>query len=197
MIINRRKLNETLANQAPKALAPQIFKELEREFEKATRQLIAQFDQHEVTRELKGGPTASNVSNTLGGQGNLHGFIGFEATDRPIDPLRALIVENIKIIGKRTSRKNLTFSLEINVPTADEIAAVTPIPWAPGLSWAEGIEKGISGLGNYLVKKTGKSRSGQGIQVDVQVRSATFNTTNYLTTLLKDFVNILEKDIEI
>ena len=43
------------------------------------------------------------------------------------------------------------------------------MPWAPGLSWAEGIEK-RTGLGNFLNKKTSKSRSGQGIQIDFSVR---------------------------
>ena len=65
------------------------------------------------------------------------------------------------------------------------------MPWAPGLSWAEGIEKGISGLGNFLNKKTSKSRSGQGIQIDFSVRGGTFSTTSYMTKILEDFVSAL------
>jgi hypothetical protein len=195
--IHKLQLAKTISNQAPKVLAPRIFKQLEAEFEKAKRDLIQNFEQHLVTKELDAGPESSNISSTLGGVGNLHGFIGFEPQDNPTQALRSLILDQIKIRAKKTSKQGLIFSIDINIPGADDIAAVTPLPWAPGLSWAEGIEKGLSGLGNYLVKKTGASRSGQGIQVDVQVRGGSFSRKDYMTKLLADFIKVLEGGIEI
>ena len=46
--------------------------------EEAQRDLIKDFHNHAITREIKSGPTSSNSSGTLGGYGNLFSFIGFE-----------------------------------------------------------------------------------------------------------------------
>ena len=35
------------------------------------------FDNHPVTQEIEGGPSAKNTSNTLNGIGNLFSYIGF------------------------------------------------------------------------------------------------------------------------
>ena len=159
------------------------------EFEKAKDKLFRDFGLIAVTQELDGRNSSSNISQTLDGEGNLYSFIGFAGEDA-LASLRELL-NDIKIISKRVDRNNLVFTIKIAVPDGEAIAAATPMPWAPGLSWAEGIEKGISGLGNFLNKKTSKSRSGQGIQIDFSVRGGTFSTTSYMTKILEDFVSAL------
>lgn len=189
MIINKQRLKQTLAKQVPAAISKQVFNDLEKEFEKAKAKLLRDFETHAVTQELDGRNSSSNISQTLDGEGNLYSFIGFAGEDA-LASLRELL-NDIKIISKRVDRNNLVFTIKIAVPDGEAIAAATPMPWAPGLSWAEGIEKGISGLGNFLNKKTSKSRSGQGIQIDFSVRGGTFSTTSYMTKILEDFVSAL------
>jgi hypothetical protein len=195
MIINKTQLRRTLGREVPKAIGKRVFAELEQEFEKAKRILLAEFEEHAVSRELKGKSGSTNLTNTLGGEGNLYSFIGFSGEDA-LGALRDLLENNIKIISKKTDRHNLTFSVKIAFPNSNDIGVATPMPWAPGMSWAEGIERGISGLGNYLAKDSPVSRSGKGIQVDVQVRGGTFSPTEYMTGLLRDFVNALTKEIK-
>tara|TARA_B100000085_G_C18331335_1_gene426418 strand:- start:51 stop:635 length:585 start_codon:yes stop_codon:yes gene_type:complete len=192
VIINHQKLKRTLAKQVPPVLSKKIFNNLEKEFERAKQKLLQDFENHAVSKELDGREGASNISNTLGGEGNLYSFIGFSGEDA-LSQLRDLLTDGIKIINKTTDGNNLTFSIKIAIPTTDAIASATPMPWAPGISWAEGIEKGISGLGNFLNKRTSASRSGRGIQLDYKVRGETFSGVPYLTKILEDFISELTK----
>ena len=50
------------------------------QFEEKKAQLIENFEKHPVTQEISN-PNSSNISNTLGGYGNLYGFLGFEEDD--------------------------------------------------------------------------------------------------------------------
>ena len=54
----------------------------------AHREMMENFDDHPVTRELQAGPAAENTSGTLGGYGNLFSFIGFPAGHSPTRPIR-------------------------------------------------------------------------------------------------------------
>ena len=76
MIINKTQLRRTLGREVPKAIGKRVFAELEQEFEKAKRILLAEFEEHAVSRELKGKSGSTNLTNTLGGEGNLYSFIG-------------------------------------------------------------------------------------------------------------------------
>ena len=190
MIINKQRLQRTLARKVPPVISKEIFNNLEKEFEKAKAKLLRDFETHSVTQELGGKEGASNLSMTLGGEGNLYSFIGFAGEDA-LAALRELLTDGIKIVSKQIDRNKLIFTLKISVPDGNTIAAATPMPWAPGLSWAEGIEKGISGLGHFLNKRSSASRSGQGIQVDFNVREGEFSSTPYMTRILEDFVSAL------
>lgn len=160
-----------------------------REFTNAKEKLIDDFTNHPVTREIEAGVNSSNISNTLGGKGNLFSFIGFQSGDNPTQPiywqLRDIALTSIMVKRDGTSQSYVLY------PTADDIYKATPMPWAEGRSWAEGIEKGISNLGQFLSKPTEESRSGGGIQSKNPVSSASFSTTPYISALIKDF----EKDI--
>ena len=85
---------------------------------------------------------------------------------------------------KRRGKPGLMF--KVNLPTAEDIFAVTPLPWATGRSWAEGIERGLSGLG-YLLRKN-KGRSGAAVQSRVRkVRGGKFRNSPYISSLLKKY----------
>jgi hypothetical protein len=61
------------------------------------------------------------------------------------------------------------------------------MPWQEGRSWAEGIERGISGLGNYINKSSSSSRSSQGVQVKNRIRGGQFRNTKYLSSIINNF----------
>jgi hypothetical protein len=67
--------------------------------------------------------------------------------------------------------------------------------WELGRSWPIAIEQGISGLPKYLHDLSiGKSRSGEGIQVEHDVNSKEFKRTDYLTPLFNRFrTNVIRR----
>ena len=112
---------------------------------------------------------AQNYSQTLVGFGNLYSFIGFNYPEDPINPILELL--NSTKIELKSISDNLF--LYVRMPSAEDVWAVTPMPWADGRSWAKGIESGISGLNFYLsIQRAGanslktfeNSRSGTAIQ---------------------------------
>jgi hypothetical protein len=155
------------------------------EFEVMKAELIAEFDKHEVTEEIEAGPSASNTSGTLGGVGNLFTFIGFEANQKPTEPIRQAL-QHIFLTSTMVKRDGSSES-HVLYPSPDDIFRVTPLPWAQGRSWARGIESGLSGLGHYLNKESDLSRSSKGIQVDNIVRGGKFQNTQYITAMIRSF----------
>lgn len=188
-------------NQGKKALATMdLRKSLEyvkyvkmivrQEFEKVKRETINQFDNHPVTQEIEAGPNADNISRTLGGRGNLFSFIGFNKGDKPTLPIRQAFQD--MTLTSTIVRRDGSSESQILYPSKDDIFKITPMPWAEGRSWAEGIEKGISNLGQFLQKSTPDSRSGAGIQSQNQVSQAQFSKTPYISAIL----NSLERKIK-
>jgi len=165
------------------------YSQLEKEVEKIKNEIIEEFENHPVTQEIEGGITATNISNTLDGITNLYSFIGFESGDNPLDPIR----EQLKKINLRytiNSKGELIFTVEF--PSAKDIFKVTPMPWATGRSWAQGIEVGISGLG-YYIKSTINSRSGLGVQSEKAVRTGVrFRNTKYISYLINLYTKKLQ-----
>ena len=188
------ELNRELDNKLAPDSRLEIKKLYQKAFQKKKNEMIAEFLNHSVTIEIKGGISANNISGTLGGgNGNLFSFIGFDSGDDPIDPILSLLQQaNIDYINSSKRRINY----RINLPTSKEIFAITPMPWASGRSWAKGIETGISGLGYYLRKSTDSSRSGLGVQSSRQVRKSNsrFRNTQYISALInkyeKEFQNL-------
>jgi len=179
-------VQNALKRQAPKALRRDLEKEAKRKFKRIKAEMIKEFLSHPITQEIMEGPNAPNISGTLGGVSNLFAFIGFDAGNQPVAPiLERLEAVNI-IYNKEYKEKGIGVSFNVFLPTAEDIFAITPLPWATGRSWAEGIERGISGLG-YLVKKSG-GRSGAAVQSRVnKVRGGGFQNTPYIKRYKKRF----------
>jgi hypothetical protein len=157
-------------------------------FERAKKSLIYDFDSHPVTKEIEGGPEASNSSKTLGGDGNLFTFIGFYREDDPVAIVRNALKQHIRITsGKFTSRKDsVSAEFTVSVPTVEDLANITPMPWE-GKSWIKAVESGISGFGYYMYKRSEASRSGHGLQIDKNVRSGGYRPVKYYSALFKKF----------
>lgn len=163
-------------------------------FKRAHKAMLRDFDLHPVTSEIKAGPRAINFSDTLGGYGNLYSFIGFEEGANPTGPLRDVIELGTNI--RFTVFRNNAWYFKIQTPSKDVIEAVTPMPWENGNSWASAIEDGMSNLSHYLYKKTSKSRSGTGIQVDGwEINDdLEFKRTKYLTEIFSNFRDRINKE---
>ena len=174
-------VNQNLAKES----RTQVKNLFQKSFQKKKNQMIAEFLNHPVSLELKGGISANNISGTLGGVTNLFSFIGFDSGYDPIDPIVEILQ---KTIFQMTSFSKNKINYIVELPTKEQIFEVTPLPYASGRSWAKGIESGISGLGYYLKKRSNVSRSGFGIQSKNQVRKGVkFRNTKYISSLLKKY----------
>ena len=185
-------VQNALKRQAPKALRRDLEKEAKRKFKRIKAEMIKEFLSHPITQEIMEGPNAPNISGTLGGVSNLFAFIGFDAGNQPVAPILERLEAVDIIYNKEYKEKGIGVSFNVFLPTAEDIFAITPLPWATGRSWAEGIERGISGLG-YLLKKSG-GRSGAAVQSRVnKVRGGGFQNTPYISSFIKRYKKRFEE----
>jgi len=191
--VNRNVTLKEVMTSNKGALARLLRKEVGPEIEKKQRELISEFEKHPVTLEIKGGNSALASSGVTGGYGNLFSFIGFENGARPTASIRQLLDEKIQF-NIRSLSSNGLFKVTMKIPALEEIFSVSPIPWAEGSSWAEGIEKGISNIGSYVYTTSGfsGSRSGSGLQSS-NGAGTTFNATPYMSKIIEDFKKNLKK----
>ena len=179
-------VKNALTRQVPKAVRKDFERETKEKFKRIKQEMIKEFLGHPVTREIMEGPSAANISGTLQGVTNLFAFIGFDEGDQPVLPIIALLESTDILYRKEVRTKGLGVSFDISFPTAEEIFAITPLPWATGRSWAEGIERGISGL-VYLLRKSG-GRSGAAVQSRVnKVRGGRFQKLPYISSFIKKY----------
>ena len=160
-------------------------KPLKRRFEELKQEMVKDFLAHPVTKEIMSGPSASNVSGTLRGYGNLFSFIGFTKGSKPIQPIVDLLQQTHLNVTKIDRRGRIT--IRVTLPGRDDIFSVTPMPWATGLSWAQRIEQGMPGFGEYLNKRSisNSSRSSTGVQSKNDVREGGFSNTSYISSFIK------------
>lgn len=174
-------------------VAGTIHNAIKDDIEKAQNTLIKNLLAHPVSREIKSGPKASNSSGTLGGYGNLFSFLGFSSGDDPVTVVKNILSKKIKYTVRPKS--NGRFLITVMTPKEQEIFEATPMPWASGFSWAEGIEKGVSNAAAYLFNPKGfaNSTSGTGLQSQNNVSGVSFKNTPYITKLIKEFKQDLRK----
>jgi hypothetical protein len=149
--------------------------------------LLVNFSTHPITQEV-GNPNSSNISNTLGGYGNLYGFLGLESAD-PISPVRK-VLNDLTILEKVLMDKdNGKISIQFKVPELNDFDEVAKLEWDPK-NWVKGIERGLSGFQNFMAKAAG--RSGKGIQIKEKVKPFVggvnkFQNTKYMSSLINEF----------
>lgn len=192
MVLLDRDVKEALRRQVPKEAKQRLTKEVKKEFKRIKSEMMKEFLRIPVTQELLEGNSASNISGTLSGVTNLFAFIGFDRGDQPILPILRRF-ESVDIQYKKAlNRKVIGAEYYVNLPTPDEIFALTPLPWAAGRSWAQGIENGISGLG-FLLRKNNRGRSGRAIQSRVKVRGGAFKPVPYISAFLQKYKKRFEE----
>lgn len=154
------------------------------------KEMLREFESHPVTQEIAAGPgpRGNNPSGTLSGYGDLWSFIGFEKDADPLGPVREILSRPIRYSIIKLNLFGFYY-VSFDIPDKKEILNETRIiPWNPGRSWVDGIEQGISGLGNYLnlSKENDKSVSGYGFQIDKKLRGTKFKNTKYISQILKN-----------
>ncbi len=177
---------EIFSNRAVKKMVRDI---VEKEVEKEKALFRADFESHPVTQELEGEENASNISGTLGGYGNLFSFLGFNKGANPTTPVK-LLIQKI-ILDRNVKTTSNGFQIKVNIPSKEEFAAVSRLPWESGRSWLLDIERGISGLGSFLYGRFSASRSGGGIQSRYKYSNRTFRPVKYFSQMYNKFIRRL------
>lgn len=181
-----------------KNLAEVAFNEINKDFQIVKQDIIENFENHPITRELKEGPEAPNYSKTIQGEGNLFSFIGFEKGLDPTDPIRTLLNQNITLFPAEkptySGKLKIRYNFNYTVPSSDDIIKATPMPeWTSG-SWAKRVENSITGIRQYLFGDFEKySRSGKGIQIKNGEVNKKFTKISYISDLLKEFTKLVIK----
>lgn len=178
-------------------------------FDVAVEELKADFEKHDVTQELDRGIGAPNISQTLrGGDApeNLYSFIGFgggRSTDEPTKEIRERLEPShpdgpkLRYRGKEQRGTAIRYQFVAQTPDEEAIWEATPLPWAPGLSWARKIEGKIPGFASFLARFMGSpSFSGGGIQAKNpngsvrEIRSGDYvrPAGGYLQTMFRRFL---------
>lgn len=172
------------------------YRRAERILNKIKKETLKDFDDHVVTKELKGGISSENISETLPGtrsNANLFSFIGFPEGSEPTKIVRESLEQEIGLSHSAKKKEvdiGVRFSFKVEAPTLKSLEPKTPMPWESGRSWLRGIQRGISGLGYYLsgrFKAPEPSRSGGGIQSKRLVRSGAFSPIRYMGEIMEKF----------
>ena len=185
--INKKLIQkEIFKNRAVQKMVRDI---AQKEVEKEKALFKQDFESHPVTQEIDGGESASNVSGTLGGYGNLFSFLGFNKGANPTTPVKFLI-QSISL-GKNVRISSSGFQLKVNIPSKEQFGAVSKMPWEGGRSWLLDIERGISGLGAFLYGRFSSSRSGGGIQSKYNYSNRRFQNIKYFSEMYSKFLRRL------
>ena len=190
--VNAKELLKELTVDNNRAMGTAIRSYIAPKLQQKQDRLVKNFKTDKITIELKAGPTASNSSGILGGYGNLFSFIGFDAGTDPTDVIEKIFEQKFRFRVRRINKTG-KYKITFFIPSIEEIYGLTPMPWASGSSWVDGIEKGMSNVGSYLYSSRGfgQSRAGTGLQAKNKSSGVTFRNTPYITRLLNNFKRTL------
>ncbi len=192
--LNRKQLEKDIFVKGEKILIRQLQPIVDERVRDIQQDMVSEFENHPVSKEISAGNDASNTSGLLGGYGNLFSFIGFDAGENPISPISRILKKRIYSKIQRRNN-NGSFNLSIFAPDKEEVYANAQVGWMGGRSWADGIEKGISGLNRFLYDEEGlkNSRSDTGVQTKNKVLSSSAGRTPYISEIINNFKKRLER----
>ena len=195
--LDMNRLLKQISVEVPKNLEKFANREARKKADAIKKEVLREFDRHEVTKEIKKGPKGTG-STLLGGRGNFYGFLGFEKGSQPVAILRDALENSFTLTSKkgrvvRVSKTTFKVEFDIRVPSKMEIYSVTPLPWTTK-SWVQGVEKGITNYSQSVFQpRKGSgflydkySRSGVALQTQRKINFIKFSPTPYI-------INILEK----
>jgi hypothetical protein len=204
--VNYRLLRLRVSAQAENVILPKIKPLIKQEFDSRKAQMLTEFDQHGVTRELKEGaadPTSSSAYVDTRKGGNLYSFIGFDHGTDPTEAVREAIDEQVKLNASQITREikvdgSIIFKTPVRIPNIEtvneKVAERAPVPWMPRRAFTDMIERGITGFNKYLFDATRvfkTSRSGPAIQVEHAVRQGSARPIRYVSQILANFKDLI------
>ena len=167
---------------------------VEQAFEEKKQAMVEEFLSHPVTQELSD-ENSPNSSSTLGGYGNLFGFIGFSKGYDPIGPVEEKLKELVKLVSVYFDASNSSVRIKYNTPELEDFSEVAQYQgWREGGNWLKGIERGISGLQSFrsTLGEREAGRSGVGIQMKGKSKSSSgglnkFQNKKYMSSIINNF----------
>lgn len=173
---------------------------VEEAFEQKKQEMMQEFSSHPVTIELSD-ENSSNISSTLGGYGNLFGFIGFSKGSDPIGPVEDRLRELVSLLDISFDKATSKVKIKYNAPELDDFGDVAQYDgWREGGNWLKGIERGIAGLQYFrtTIGEQERGRSGLGIQMKGNVKGFSggrnrFGNKKYMTAIINNFKSSLAK----
>ena len=156
--------------------SPELIDKMNTKLQPRVNNLLKFIRDHKISKEIDAGPNLEQSS--ILPYGNLFSFLGFHASDQPIDTISEFIHKKIRITDAKVKSVNFfvitNVEYKLNLPKISELEAITKLPWDKKRSWLRGIEiTGYDNFAHYLYEQDQKfknSRSGPAIQVKPQLR---------------------------
>jgi len=188
-----------------------------KQFNIEKQKTLAEFDDHDVTQELLHPEIVGNKSDTLGGYGDLFGFIGFEAGYNPIVPVKLDLESKIKFKSTNLSilyprnvkgqfargKQTKMISVSYQVPDLNDFSKSAKFQgWNGNRNWIKGIERGISGVPYYVNYPRGRSERGLQLKRPIKdsssekERPSSFTTRPYITEIVENFKKNFKNKLE-
>jgi len=181
--LNRQSIDRRVRES--KAFDRGALRAAQEKLKKRKTELLSQYSEHPVTRELEGGAEANNISGSLGGYGNLFSFMGFASGTDPTKAVKNFLKSFISLNPKGRTRGNVR-EYQVKIPSMDDFNFAR-MPWESGNNWVRAVEMGVSSFSYYMDKAHKSSRSGGGIQIDNKLRGRSSTGMSYMTQLLEEF----------
>lgn len=188
-ILNKKSINQRVNNS--KAFDKAAMNAAQKRLDKAKAELLAQYNEHPVTRELEDGETANNLSGSLSGYGNLFSFMGFSRGSNPTKAVGNFLKSFISL-KKRSKKRGNTREYRVKMPSMEDFD-FAQMPWEQGNSWVRAVEMGMTNFSYYMNKASKASRSGKGIQINNKLRGRGSSGVPYMTEMLHQFKNKLSR----
>jgi hypothetical protein len=176
MQVNIVNLRRELGEGLNRSMAPRLQKRIMREVEVAKNQLIRSFESAPPSVSLE---TAANMDRAERGDfrdgfvenGNLYAFLGINDDRNPVEEVRGILEQNVKIVsltqGSVNQKGEYVITGKVQVPQIQEINNVSKLPWGTKRGWIDAVVNGLRGLPNFLIgdfSNKSYSLSGGGIE---------------------------------
>jgi len=176
MQVNIVNLRREMGEGLNRSMAPRLQKMITREVEVAKNQLIRSFESAPPSVSLE---SASNMDRAERGEfqdglvpnGNLYAFFGIEDDRNPVEEVREILQDNVRIVsltqGGVNQRGEYVITGKVQIPQIQEINNISKLPWGTQRGWIDALVNGLRGLPNFLFRDFSDkaySLSGGGIE---------------------------------